>query len=237
MLGAVQAALLGGSVQGGVPIDPTLKAWWIFDTGSGTTETDDTGNGWTLTLSNADQWVAGEPVGTIAKTDTVNSRGILGSASFVIGNAITLFMHVKILTGVQTFAALVSKADAGTASKYQFFTDTGAGNVIRFGYSTNTGQFQIASIPFTTRDSYVKIAFTWTATGGATPRRASVNGSTQTVSLVLGDFTPAKTTDNSAQLGVGRFSGGTPQYAKAYWREARIYEKNMTQDELNALTA
>lgn len=228
--------VLKGVMGGGIVLDPTLKAWWIFDTGSGTTETDDA-NTYDLTLDNADQWVTGESVGTIAKTDTVNSRGMLGTASYTVANEITIFMHIKLITGIQAFVALVAKADAGTASKYQFFSDTGAGNVIRFGYSTNAGQFQIASIPFTTRDAYAKIALTWTATGGATPRRASVNGATQTVSLVLGDFTPAKTTDNSAQLGVGRFSGGTPQYAKAYWREVRIYEKNMTQDELNALTA
>lgn len=224
--------------DGGVAVNP-LKGDWTFDTGTGTTEVDDSGNDNTCFLENTDQWFDDPVVGMTAKT-VPSSRKIYikSDNSFDVAGPITIFIHVYIVSAV-AFAGLVTKCLTSNGGYFRYFLDTGSnGQSFRFGYvNTPGGSFELVLSQAVPIGSWFKYACTWTPGAGIGSARSSMNGATSTAVLGIGNLLGDQTPIALARAVIGGYQDNPSLNVNAKWKKVKIINASYTQDELNALTA
>jgi hypothetical protein len=205
-----------------LPSNTGLVAHWSFDQSSGTTVTDNSGNGHTGTFSGSPTWTAGK----------INNDLTFSGSSYVKVGDIPQIDNVSQVT----LAAWVKKSSNGSnieIGKYTAKNDItieayGDGNVY-FQVSNGSDVHGVLSLSDTAWH-HLALVFDGTQTGNANRLKAYVDGTQRTLSFT--GTVPAKTTSNITPFNVGKVGS---DYSTGQVDDMWLYARALSQVEVQSL--
>ena len=207
--------------------DPHLLAYWKFDEASGTTASDSSGNGYTVTLNNGTAWANGK-FGKALSFDGINDDA---STALTPGNAGTISVWFKPTNTINSSSggdlALIATGRNGFVFNWEGPVGVSCNN----GADTNIGSLDLPITPSPGNYSVgCTLTTTWTAgqwyfvvaTWDGSRQRLYVNG-------VLQDEVAQTQTGGwgAIDIGVGTFKGAID--------EVRVYNRALSAAEISQL--
>jgi len=212
----------GVGVVSALPSSSQLVAHWSFDQSSGTTLTDNSGNGHTGTISGSPTWGAGK-IG--------NALTFKGTDNIAVGNItqINNVSQVTLATWMKR-AAVGAKVFVGKqASNQDLGIEAYSDGKVYFDMSKGSSVYGTVTLNDTAWH-HVALVFDGTQTGNANRLKAYVDGVQKT--LTFSGTVGTTTTTNTTAFNIGKMSG---EYSSGQIDDTWLYARALTQAEVQDL--
>lgn len=219
---AVFLLATGVGVVSALPSSAQLVAHWSFDQTSGTTLTDNSGNGHTGTISGSPTWGAGK-IG--------NALTFKGTDNVALGN-ITQINNV----GQVTLATWIKRSAAGAdvfvgkqTTNQDLAIEAYSDGKVYFDMSKGSSVYGTITLNDTAWH-HVALVFDGTQTGNANRLKAYVDGVQKT--LAFNGTVGTTTTSSTTAFNIGKMSG---EYSNGQVDDTWLYARALTQTEVQDL--
>lgn len=218
------AIACGFSAAARADITSNLAVYYKFDSLSGTSATDSSGNGNTGTLSNATFVPNGKYFGAYSSTNTSSTVTVASSASLSMTSfTIATWAYFKGVSAQQYFA---ERGVTTASNNYYFYWTTGTGYVCGFYDGTGYRQLIVSGTPTTNTWSHFACSFNNT-TKVMTMYKDGVSIGTTTL-----NYTPVTA---ASAMQVGRSGDNTGASFTGFMDEFRLYSRALTADDIGEL--
>lgn len=221
-LAAIVIVACSAGLVAALPSSSQLVAHWSFDQSSGTTLTDNSGNGHSGTISGTPTWTAGK-IG--------NALTFKGTDNVVLGN-ITQVNNV----GQVTLATWIKRSTAGAkvfvgkqASNQDLAIEAYSDGKIYFDMSKGSSVYGTVALNDTAWH-HVALVFDGTLTGNANRLKAYVDGIQKT--LTFSGTVGTTTSSNTTPFNIGKMSG---EYSSGQVDDTWLYARALNQAEVQDL--